>query len=347
MPLALAFTRILFFVLSMFFMMTYMASQTTGSLSVKLSIGALIGFLLGCCLMGFDILFRRYNLRSFNIAVLGIFIGYLMGEALILVFEGILSISKTLTLSPQMVEMIKISIYLFGVYLGTIMTLKSSEELYVSIPFIRFTPQMQKKRDLLIDISALDDPRIVDLAVSGLVDNHLIIPRFVLKEIYSQIETGDENIKEKAKRCLETVKKLEDLPELQLRFHDVDFPESPELSGKFVRLSRLLEANVLSSSLTEVQIPSLEGIKIINLNNLSHALKPLSEAGEKIKIKIQRYGKEPRQGVGYMDDGTMVVVNGGGDYVGKMIEVQVLSVKHTTAGRIIFCNTIEESARCE
>ena len=87
---------------------------------------------------------------------------------------------------------------------------------------------------------------------------------------------------------------------------------------------------------------SIEGIKIINLHTLSNALKPLMQAGEFIKIKIQRYGKEPRQGVGYLDDGTMVVVNGGGKFIGDVIDAQVLSVKHTSSGRMVFCNACDE-----
>ena len=87
---------------------------------------------------------------------------------------------------------------------------------------------------------------------------------------------------------------------------------------------------------------SIEGIRIINIHSLSNALKPLMQAGEFIKIKMQRYGKEPRQGVGYLDDGTMVVVNGGGNYIGETIDAKVLSVKHTTSGRMIFCNAIDE-----
>jgi uncharacterized protein YacL len=92
---------------------------------------------------------------------------------------------------------------------------------------------------------------------------------------------------------------------------------------------------------------TIEGITVVNLHALSNALKPLMQGGELIRIKIQRYGKEPRQGVGYLEDGTMVVVNGGGDYIGDTIEARVLSVKHTSSGRMIFCNVAEEGAEGE
>ncbi len=174
-----------------------------------------------------------------------------------------------------------------------------------------------------------------------------MIPRFIIKELYASAEMGDEISKSKARRCLDVVKKLEAVPGLELRFNDTDFPDVKETQGKLMRLARLLDANLLTADISRIQIASVEGIRIINIHTLSNALKPLMQAGEFIKIKIQRYGKEPRQGVGYLDDGTMVVVNGGGNYIGEIIDAKVLSVKHTSSGRMIFCNAIDEDSLSE
>ncbi|MBN2479233.1 MAG: TRAM domain-containing protein [Parachlamydiales bacterium] len=319
-----------------------MIGTNVGDVTINGLIGLALGVIFAFILFAFDILFRRFNLRSFNIAIVGLFIGFLMGQALVLVFKAILDISlQTFTLAPQIIEIIKIALFLFGLYLGTIMTMRASDELYVSIPFIRFTPTAQKKKDLILDSSILSDSRIIDLASSGLIDHHLIIPRFIIKELYAQAELGDETTKSKARRCLDTLKKLEEMPSLELRYNDTDFTEIKDQTGKLIRLARLLDANILTADISRVESAVIEGIKIINLNVLSNALKPLMQAGEHIKIKIQRYGKEPRQGVGYLDDGTMVVVNGGGDFIGEIIEAQVLSVKHTSSGRMIFCNAID------
>ena len=342
MNLAMAFTRIFFVILSVFFLTVYMASLPTGNPLTNGFIGAAIGLGLGFLLIGFELLFRRFNLRSFNIAIVGLFIGYLMGEALVLILKAVLDISATVQISPQLHEILQIGLFLFGVYLGTLFTLRASDELYVSIPFVKFSPMIQKKKDLIIDSSVLSDARIIDLAASGIVDKHLILPRFVIKDIYAQSEASDEGTKAKGKRALEVLKKLENTPGLDLRFNDTDFPEAKDPINKMIRLSRLLDANMLTADISRVQIASVEGIKIINIHSLSNALKPLMQAGEQIKIKIQRYGKEPRQGVGYLDDGTMVVVNGGGQFIGEVIEAQVLSVKHTSSGRMIFCNAMEE-----
>lgn len=343
MNLALAFTRILFAILSVFFMTTYMISSPHGSLLTNVLIGVGMGIGLIVVLIGFDLLFRRFNLRSFNIAVIGLFLGYLMGQALVLIFDAILDISSiSITLMPQTLEVIKIALFLFGIYLGTLMTLRSSDELYVSIPFVKFAPSAQKKKDILIDSSVLSDSRIIDLCATGILDFHLVIPRFIIKELYAHVETGDEATKMKAKRCIETAKKLEVIQNLGMRYNDTDFPDVKDTVSKLIRLARLVDGNLLTADISRVQMASIEGVRIINMHSLSNALKPLTEAGEFIKIKVQRYGKEPRQGVGYLDDGTMVVINGGGNSIGEVIDAQVLSVKHTSSGRMIFCNAMEE-----
>lgn len=343
MNIALAFTRVLFVALSIFFLTAYMISGPSGYTPTNLLLGVVMGASLGLLLIGFDLLFKRFNLRAFNIAIIGLFIGYLMGQALVLILSAILDISAaSIHLSAQTVEIIEIALFLFGVYTGTLMSLRAADEFYVSIPFVKFTPTAHKKKDLLVDISVLSDARVIDLAASGVIDHHLVIPRFLVKDLYAQVEVSDEIARNKARRALDVLKKLEAIPELELRYNDTDFPEVKDMMSKMIRLARLLDANIITADISRVQTASIEGIRIINLHALSNALKPLMQAGENIKIKIQRYGKEPRQGVGYLEDGTMVVVNGGGQFIGETIDAQVLSVKHTSSGRMIFCNALDE-----
>lgn len=343
MNLSLAFIRTLFVLLCIFFLTVYMISGPNGYNPSNLGMGILLGLILGGIFIGFDLFVKRYHLRSFNIAIIGIFFGYLMGQALVLILGAILEISAaSIHLNAQILEILKISLFLFGIYLGTLMTLRASDELYISIPFVKFTPTTHKKRDLILDGSALSDSRIIDFAASGIVDNHIVIPRFIEKELYSTAEIGDEMMRNKAKRALEVIKKLQSIPELDLRFNDTDFPEIKDPTSKLIRFARLMDANILTADTSRIQLPAIEGVRFINIHALSNSLKPIMQAGEQIKIKIQRHGKEPRQGVGYLEDGTMVVVNGGGDYIGEIVDARVLSVKHTTSGRMIFCNILDE-----
>lgn len=343
MNISLTFIRTFFMIICILFLTTYTTTTLPGGFTfTNALIGLASGLVFGVLLIGTDTFFKRFNLRAFNIAALGLFCGYLMGEAIMVLFNSVLNIS-TLPITPETATLIRVGVFLFAAYMGMVMTARASEELHVSIPFIKFKPTSHKKKDVLVDSSILTDSRIIDLASSGLLDHHLILPRFILKELYAIVESGDESAKSKARRSLDVFKKMENIPTLDLRYADTDFPEVKDPMSKLIRLARLMDANIITADINRVQQSSIEGIRIINIHMLSNALKPLTQAGEYINIKIQRYGKEPRQGVGYLDDGTMVVVNGGADSIGDTIKAQVLSVKHTSSGRMIFCNSTDES----
>ncbi|PCI78149.1 hypothetical protein COB21_01390 [Candidatus Aerophobetes bacterium] len=344
MNITLGFIRTFFSILCVFFMIFFMISGPEGASGANILLGLGVGLAIAAILIGFDILFRRHNLRSFNIVIIGLFIGYFMGEALVLVFNALLALTSINTsLSSHLVEGIRVSLFLFGTYLGAIMTMRASDELYVSIPFVKFASQGRKKKDVILDASALSDPRIVDLCNTGILDHQVIIPRFLAKELLAQAEASDDTIKTRAKSALDTLKKLETIDHLSLRFSEHDFVGVQDISNKIIRLARLNDANLITSDISSVQISNIDGMQIINLNALSSALKPLTKTGEIISVKVQRHGKEQGQGVGYLDDGTMVVINGGGDHIGHVIQTQVLSVKHTSSGRMIFCNTLDDN----
>ncbi len=308
-----------------------------------LGLGVLFGAIFGVALIGLDLLFKRFSLKAFNLVALGIFLGLFMGESLIFILKAIVNISATSQpLSSPTLEMAQVFLLLLGVYSGIFITLRSSEEIHISIPFIKFSSIERKKKDLLIDVSLLSDARILDLASSGLLDSQMVLPRFIVKDLYAQSESLEEQSRVKAKKSLEIIKKLEELPDLEFRYSDVDFPETKNSLSKMIRLARLQNANIITADMSQVQIPAIEGVRFINLHELAKAMKPLMQMGEHLTIKIQRYGKEPKQGVGYLEDGTMVVVNGGGEFVGEVVDAQVLSVKHTASGRMVFCNALTE-----
>lgn len=342
---SIAFARIFFILISMIFMTTYSVTTSPNhalSLYSGLS-GILLGLLLGVFLVGIEHSLKNFNIRPFNITALGLFFGYLMGSVLVMIFGQILDITPPV-LSSEAISFGKIFLLLLGCYLGLILTLRSGEEIALSIPFIKLQQVRDKKKDILIDTSILADTRIIDLAASGLFDHHLIVASFIVNELQAAAENGDELEKAKARRALDTLKRLECLPNIGLRHEDHDFSDIKDEMGKLVKLGRIVNAHILTADLNKIQVAALEGVQIININTLSNALKPLMQAGESILIKIQRYGKEPKQGVGYLDDGTMVVVNGGGDFIGEMIRAQVLSMKHTSSGRMVFCNAAQENS---
>lgn len=190
------------------------------------------------------------------------------------------------------------------------------------------------ERDVLLDASSLSDPRILDLARSHFLDKALVVSESLIHSLQKESTEGDE----KATLALEFLTQLEAMPHLTLRrISEKHNRSTAELAKQYGAKMLVRDAGKLS--------PGDEPY-LISLNNLSMALKPLARSGETLPIKIQRYGKEPRQGVGYLEDGSMVVVNGGAEYIGKTIEALVLSVKHTSSGRMIFCNTTDDEEMC-
>lgn len=347
MKFSMTFIRLFFVMISCLFLTVYTLSlKPEGALAFNAAIGMGAGVAFAFLLFGIERLFHNFNLKSFNIAALGLFFGYLMGCAIDVVFTALVNITA-LSLAPQTLTLLHVAVYLFAIYLGMTMTMRAAEELYMSIPFIKFRPTSDKKKDVLVDPSILADPRLIDLTSTGLFDYHLVMPRFAMKELASMVENSNEQLRTKGRRCLEVLKKLETLPNLHLRYVETDFPEVDDLQSKLIRLARLNDSIILTSDISRVQQSSAEGVQIINMHALANALKPISHSGETLSIKIRRYGKEPRQGVGYLDDGTMVVVNGGAEYMDETIEAHVLSVKHTPSGRMIFCNAPDEGMNDE
>jgi len=318
--------------------------MTGGFTPTNLLFGILGGSAFTLLLTAADLLLKRCNWTLLSQTILGVALGILVGQALILVVGNIIDLAAW-NASPDTLKFVYTMAYLLGVYLG----LATITRLNI-IGGSSATQQKSSKtvkKDIVMDASVLTDSRVIDLATSGLLDNHLVFPRFVLKELFAMAESTDENSKTKARRCLDVFKKLENVPGLNMRYSDIDYPELKDMMAKLLKLARSLDANIMTVDISRIQQSAIEDIKVININTLSNALKPLTQAGEYINIKIQRYGKEPRQGVGYLDDGTMVVVNGGAEYIGETIKSQVLSVKHTSSGRMIFCNSTDESLLSE
>lgn len=339
MAISMNFIRIIFLVISILFSIGFSIQNfTSESLFVTIALGLLGGVLMTGALISVDLAFKRFNLKSFNTAIIGLFVGYVLGSEILLLLTSVLGSSSALAAS----SVLGFFIYFVSLYFGLVVTARAAGELHLCIPFFEFQQAAIKKKDILLDTSALTDQRMIDLASSGLLDHQLIIPRFALKELQNQLENGDEQSKLKAKKSLELIKKLESIPNLDMRYVDDEVQESLDWMSKLVKLARLLDTNIITSDINRIQQSTIDGVRIINIHMLSHALKPVTQTGEILNIKIQRYGKEPRQGVGYLEDGTMVVVNGGAEFIGETIKSHVLSVKHTSSGRMIFCNASEE-----
>jgi uncharacterized protein YacL len=196
-------------------------------------------------------------------------------------------------------------------------------------------------RKFIPDQSVLEDGRVVDLARTGLFDGQIVVPSFLPKELKTQSEVGDEVSKTRARKALEALRRLESLPKIGIQFKEVFLPEMVELNDKIIHSAKTLNAFLLTNESSPFRTEAEQGMYLA-IDTIANALRPPIPKGEVLSIKIQRLGKEPKQGIGYLEDGTMVVVNGGGDYLGRNVRTQVLSQKYSSSGKIVFCNVRED-----
>jgi uncharacterized protein YacL len=191
-------------------------------------------------------------------------------------------------------------------------------------------------RPVVLDTSALIDGRIVDVASTGFLERPLLLPGFVLEELQHLADSGDPLRRAKARRGLSVVESLQSKEEVSWEVVDVDYPANVEVDSRLVKLARSLGAAIMTQDYNLNRLARIEGLRVLNLNELANALKPIVAAGETMSVAIVKEGKEPHQGVGYLDDGTMVVVEGGRNHQDETVTATVTSVLQTAAGRMIF-----------
>jgi uncharacterized protein YacL len=188
----------------------------------------------------------------------------------------------------------------------------------------------------ILDTSVIIDGRIADICETGIIEGTLIIPQFVLRELTGIADSADSLKRNRGRRGLDILKKLQKQTTIEVRIVEQDFPKIREVDGKLVALAKQMNAKVITNDFNLNKVAEIQSVAVLNINQLATSVKPLVLPGEIMKVYIQREGKEQGQGVAYLDDGTMVVVENGKRSQGKEIDVSVTSVLQTTAGRMIF-----------
>lgn len=197
--------------------------------------------------------------------------------------------------------------------------------------------QIQQGSAKIVDTSVIIDGRIADICKSGFIDGTLLIPRFVLGELQNIADSADVLRRAKGRRGLDILKEMQELKDkVETKVVEDDYPDIREVDAKLLRLAKEYGAKVITNDYNLNKVAQIEGVSVLNINDLANALKPAVLPDEHMEVKIIKEGKEPFQGVGYLDDGTMVVVDGGKGHVGQNVAVVVTSVLQTAAGRMIF-----------
>lgn len=291
-------------------------------------IGIIIGLLGGGLVVSIEILLERVPFKRLLLAVGGLIVG-LITAILLTRFFLLIPIEN-----PQTQNYLRFALYFIFSYLGIMLGIKGVEELGLVFPILHSVKEQGKLA--IVDTSVLIDGRVFELAKSGFIDYTLVIPKFVLKELHGLSDCSSEMKRQRGRRGLETVNKLRKEESLDVKIYDTDYPDIPAVDSKLVKLASDLRAAILTNDFNLSKLASVQNIKILNLNILTNMLKPKLTSGEEISLKIVKEGKEAGQGVGYLEDGTMVVVENASRYVGKVVEIIIDSAIQTSSGRIIF-----------
>ena len=293
--------------------------------------GVLIGFGLGGLLIAIDEMLKGFSLRAFSAAtfglVLGTMIAWMVDHSQIFRFVD----------DERTLWLVRLGMFLAFSYIGMILAMRSNKEDFtLIIPYIRFAPQTKPDTLLLLDTSVIIDGRIADLLEAGYLEGVIVVPRFVLKELQLVADSSDPIRRARGRRGLEMLSRIQRTPGNQVKIHEADVPEETEVDAKLVRLAKLLDAKLFTNDYNLGKIAELQSVRHLSIHELANALKPVILPGESFVLKIVREGKDKGQGVGYLNDGTMVVVNQGQRLVGQQVEVQVLSLLQTATGVIVF-----------
>lgn len=188
----------------------------------------------------------------------------------------------------------------------------------------------------ILDTSVIIDGRIADICKTGFIEGTIVIPEFILEELQHIADSSDLLKRNRGRRGLDILNKIQKELEVKVLIHERDFDEIAEVDSKLVKLAKLLQGKVVTNDFNLNKVCELQGVSVLNINDLANAVKPVVLPGEEVMVQIIKDGKEQGQGIAYLDDGTMIVVEGGNDYIGVMMEVLVTSVLQTSAGRMIF-----------
>ncbi len=235
--------------------------------------------------------------------------------------------------------MLKLLLTVVCCYIAISTLLQTKDEFRFIIPYVEFSRQVKGAKPLVLDTSVIIDGRIADICDTRFIDTKLIVPRFVLQELQSVADSSDKLKRNRGRRGLDMLKRMQNNPKVELQMHEANLPELRDVhkvDERLVVLAKVLGARVVTNDYNLNKIAQLQGVEVINLNELANSLKSVALPGETMMVRVVKPGDQIGQGVGYLEDGTMVVVEQGRSHIGQEVGITVTSVLQTPAGRMIF-----------
>ena len=303
-----------------------------------------INVAFGLALAGLVVLFESRLRETAVTRVLGALIGCIIGLGIARAIGAGLFWADT---GDRRVEFLHSFVLIVLPYLGLVLGGKHGEFLEPARLISLFRAAGPDRRYKVLDTSVIIDGRIADVCETGFVDGTLVIPQFVLKELQLVADSADSMKRNRGRRGLDILQRIQKMSGVEVTISDVDFPDIREVDLKLIELARTLQGKIVTNDFNLNKVAQLRGVDVLNVNELANSLKPVVLPGEIMKVFILKEGKEYNQGVAYLDDGTMVVVDNARKMIGKTIEVVVTSVLQTTAGKMIFGRFIESAAAAQ
>jgi uncharacterized protein YacL len=297
-----------------------------------------IGAGIGVVIILFEWRLRRVSLKRLIGAAIGSVLGIIGAYLFALVIRNSLSES-------HIRSFLQIMVMLLMAYVGLIVGANKGDLLNLAALGGIFGGEKQSKKSYkILDTSVIIDGRIADIAETGFLDGILVIPQFVLRELQLVADSADSLKRNRGRRGLDILQRLQKVASLNIQIVEDDFPTIREVDMKLIELAKLYEGKIITNDFNLNKVAQLQGVEVLNINELANSLKPIVLPGETMKVFILKEGKEYNQGVAYLDDGTMVVVDNARKVIGKTIDISVTSVLQTTAGKMIFGKWDERAA---
>jgi uncharacterized protein YacL len=313
-----------------------MAPPSSANAYLQAIVGFIVGLIIALLVIRVEQDIRKQSLRVIAGGVIGMVIGLLI--ALILGF-GLNMVIK-ITQDQQVVPWIYLLMTGILGYLGLVLGSKKAEEFT-----FRAVESKNAADHRLLDTSVIIDGRIADICDTGFMDGELIVPRFVLNELQFIADSSDSMKRSRGRRGLDVLNRMQKSSSINIEIVEQDFPKIKGVDGKLVALAQKLNAKLMTNDYNLNKVAELQGVRVLNVNELANSMKPVVLPGEQMLVKIIREGKEQGQGVGYLDDGTMIIVDSAQKMINMNVEVVVTSVLQTTAGRMIFTELKEAAEK--
>ena len=296
-----------------------------------------IGALIGMLVVLVDMLLKGFSLRGLSAITFGLAVGalisYLVGTSP-LFDRG----------EEQALFLSRLGLFIVATYLCTVIALRGKDEFNLVIPYVRFVPHEVDVPLVVVDTSALVDGRISRLCETGFLGAALVIPRFVLRELQAVADSPDPLKQARGRRGLEVLNELRRIKHLDIRVPESEVAKPEDVDAKLVFLAQSMRAKLLTTDYNLAKMAEFQGVTWLNLNQLSRALRPELMLGETLEIDLVRPGKEEGQALGFLEDGSMVVVQGGRDYLGRRVSAEIASVLPSAGGKIVFARFKHEAA---